>query len=354
MTTLRRSLVIGAFACAGALTLTACAGASTAPTSSDASMSSSTASTPASEPTMLPDGEITVGLTYIPNVQFSAFYLGVSEGIFERHGLDVTLRHHGQQEDVFGAVLAGEEDVVFASADEAMVAAAAGQDLRTFATSYQTYPIEVMGGAGLGLDADGLAALEGRTVGIPGHYGSSYYAALAALYEAGLTEEDVTLQDIGYTQLSALAADQVDFILGFRNNELVQLEAAGEDVASVPISDPASPRLVGPSLITVGTEVSDEVLTAVALAMKEAEQAVIADPEAALDATAEQVPALSDPAQRASAEAVLAATTELWMRDGAVDVSLDTAAFDRMGEFLAEAGIIESVPENPYVDLDLS
>lgn len=342
MTLNRTRLLVGGFACLSALALGACAGTSAESTGTESA---------APETTMLEGGEITVGLTYIPNVQFSAFYLGVTEGIFADHGLDVTLRHHGQQEDVFGAVLAREEHVVFASADEAMVAAAAGQDLRTFATSYQTYPIEVVGGADLG---DGLEALAGRTVGIPGHYGSSYYAALAAIHEAGLTEADVTLQDIGYTQLSALAADQVDFIMGFRNNELVQLEAAGEDVVSFPISDPAEPRLVGPSLITVGTEVSDEVLTALALAMREAEEAVIADPEAALDATAEQVPALSDPAQRESAAAVLAATTELWTRDGAVDVSLDTAALDRMGAFLVEAGIIEAVPAAPYVELELS
>ena len=334
----RRSLILGGLAAAGAAGLAAC--------------SAQPQATTASTGGRLADGVLTVGLTYIPNVQFSAFYLGVKEGLFAKHGLDVTLRHHGQQEDVFGAVLAREEHVVFASADEAMVAAANGQDLRTFATSYQTYPLEVMGGAGLGLSADdGLAVLAGRSLGIPGHFGSSYYAALAAMHEAGLTETDVKLMDIGYTQLSALAARQVDFIMGFRNNELVQLQGQGEPVISIPISDPASPRLVGPSLVTVGTEVSDEVLAAVAAGMREAQEAVIADPEAALDATAEQVPALADPAQRESAARVLEATTGLWTRDGKVDVSLDTAAFERMAEFLVEVGVIEQAPENPYIDL---
>lgn len=345
MTLTRRTLLLGGLATAGAASLAACGASSTGSTSSSQKAQSS----------MLAGGAITVGLTYIPNVQFSAFYLGVTEGIFAKHGLDVTLRHHGQQEDVFGAVLARQEDVVFASADEAMVAASAGQDLRTFATSYQTYPIEVMGGAALGVvESDGLAVLAGHTLGIPGHYGSSYYAALAAIHEAGLTEADVTLQDIGYTQLSALAANQVDFIMGFSNNELVQLRAAGENVVSIPISDPSAPRLVGPSLITVGTEVPDEVLTAVAMAMKEAEEAVMANPEAALDATAAQVPALSDPTQRESAAAVLSATAELWKRDGEVSVALDTAAFDRMAAFMVEAAIIEASPATPYVDLKLA
>lgn len=299
------------------------------------------------------DGALTIGLTYIPNVQFSAFYLGVAEGIFTKHGLDVKLRHHGQQEDVFGAVLAGQEDVVFASADEAMVAASQGRDLRTFATSYQRYPIAVIGDARVpGIDPQaGLEALKGHSLGIPGHYGSSYYAALAAIHEAGLTEDDVRLMDIGYTGVSALTAGKVDFIMGFVNNELVQLEASGASVSVQPISDDAQPRLVGPSLVTVGTRTSNDVLKALADAMLEAEKAVVADPEAALDATAKEVPALADRAQREAAGKVLAATTPLWERDGGVSVAVDGAAMGRMGEFLKSAGIIEAVPENSYVSL---
>lgn len=297
------------------------------------------------------DGALTVGLTYIPNVQFSAFYLALAEGIFAKHGLDLKLRHHGQQEDVFGAVLAGEEDVVFASADEALVAASQGRDLRTFATSYQRYPIAVIGDARVpGIDpTGGLETLKGHSLGIPGHYGSSYYAALAAIHEGGLTEADVDLMDIGYTSVSALTSGKVDFIMGFVNNELVQLEAAGASISVQPISDEREPRLVGPSLITAGTRNADDVLAALADAMKESEEAVIADPEAALDATAREVPALADPTQRASAAKVLAATTQLWQRDGTVSVAVDTAAMGRMGEFLKSAGIIEQVPEHPYV-----
>ena len=87
-------------------------------------LASACAPAPTAEPTPAELTPIRLPVGYIPNVQFSAFYLGVAQGIFAKHGLDVTLRHHGQQEDVFGAVLAREEHVVFASADEAMVAAA--------------------------------------------------------------------------------------------------------------------------------------------------------------------------------------------------------------------------------------
>ena len=293
------------------------------------------------------DGALTVGLTYIPNVQFSAFYLGLAEGIFADHGLDVTLRHHGQQEELFGAVLRGQEDVVFASADEGVVAAAQGNDLVTFATSYQRYPIEVVAAPGVGL-AD-LSELRGRSLGITGHFGSSYYAALAALHTAGLTPDDVHLTDIGYTTVTALTTAKVDCAMGFRNNELVQLAAQGIEVDSLPVSAEGSPNLVGPSLLAPRGKLSDDLLRALADAMKEAEEAVIADPAAALEATAKEVPALADPAQRESAEQVLAATTELWAPNGEVSVAVDPDAMDRMAAFLVEAGIIDAAPEDFYL-----
>lgn len=327
----RRSILLGTLAAGAAAGLGACSGR---------------------QPESVGDGALTVGLTYIPNVQFSPFYVGVREGLFKKHGLDVTLRHHGQQEDLWGAVLGGQEDVVFASADEAMVAKAGGNDLRVFATAYQTYPLTVMGGdpAVHGANA-GLEVLRGATLGIPGHFGSSYYAALCAIYEAGLTQEEVELVDIGYTTLSALAARQVDFAMGFINNEGVQLSNQNIATLSIPVFDPATPRLVGPSLITPGTKVPEDVLRAVALGMQEAEEAILADPGIALDATAEEVPALAEAEQRATAEKVLAATSELWKADGKVSVSLDTEAFDRMGEFLTQAGIIEAAPLEAYLEV---
>ena len=110
------------------------------------------------------------------------------------------------------------------------------------------------------------------------------------------------------------------------------------------------PQLVGPSLITAGGP-SEDVLRAIAEGMRKAEEAIIADPEIALDATAKQVPALADPTQRESAAAVLKATSELWLVDGKVSVAVDQAAFGRMGEFLASAGIIDAAPEQPFVAL---
>ncbi len=305
---------------------------------------------------------ITVGLTYIPNVQFSAFYLGEDAGIFADHGLTVTIRHHGEQEDLFGALLAGREDAVYASADEGVVATANGQRIFTFATAYQQYPIALIGPDKSALPADasatsggaespdvdasrGLQVMKGKTIGIPGRYGSTYYAALAALKLAGLTEQDVTLSEIGFTQLASLEAGHVDFIMGFVNNEAVQLRAAGKDPLIIPLRDADGEVLVGPSLLTHPTRENSKNLRALSDALREAEQAVKANPEAALDATAKRVPALVDPAARDSAKAVLEATMPLWETDGEITTDPPFTTMERMTEFLVDAEIIPTAPD---------
>lgn len=271
---------------------------------------------------------VTVGLTFIPNVQFCPFYLGVQERLFDN--VDVTLRHHGEQEGLFEALKLGREDIVFASADEAVVAG----DLEVVATAYQRYPAEIMVAGG----ASSLEDLRGKSLGIPGRFGSSYYAALAALDTAGLTEQDVKLVEIGFTSVAALATGKVDAIVGFRNNELVQFQHQGMEVASLPIAP--KPVLVGPSLITTKERAEEPWVQAIVDGMLAAERRIVDDPKVAIDATAKEVPALQEAEQRASAERVLAATTELWKGDAdAPHVDVDQAAMRRMEEFLQDADI---------------
>ena len=327
MRTTRRQLLAGALA-VGALTgLAAC-------------------TTPVAAPT--PERQsLTIGLTYIPNVQFSPFYVALGSGLFADQGLDVTLRHHGAQEDGFGALMAKQEDVVFASGDEAVVASATGATVATFGTGFQQFPGVLLAAKSSGIKR--VEDLRGRTIGMPGHFGSSYYTVLAALHLAGLSDADVKLQDIGYTQVSALTTGRVDVVVGYSNNETVQFATTGFDVVEIPVQDPAKPTLVGPGLVTVPGRLNDEVLTRINAAVLEAEKRILADPDLAIEATRAEVPTLSDPAQEKTARAVLAATSKLWLRDGQPSLAVDTAAFQRMGTFLTQAGIITAPPKDPTI-----
>src|SRR5215813_11692499 len=69
---------------------------------------------------------LTLGLTYIPDVQFAPFYVAQSLGYYREAGLDVTLRHHGFTEGEFDALVAGHEDAIFAGGDETLQARSHG------------------------------------------------------------------------------------------------------------------------------------------------------------------------------------------------------------------------------------
>lgn len=292
---------------------------------------------------------LTIGLTYIPNVQFAQFYVAEQEGIFADHGLDVSLRHHGAQEDLFSAILSEQEEVVFASSDEAVVAAANGSPLQTFATVFQTYPVVILAADPAITD---LSELAGRQIGLPGRYGSNYFGLLAGLERAGLTEDDVEIVEIGFTQVAALTTGKVDAVVGFTNNETVQLQQVGFDAAELAVQDPAEPTLVGPGLISVRDRTDPATLAAINAAVMEAQRLIIENPDVAIEATREHVPTLTDPEQRANAEAVLAATIELWHRDGEVTLEVDVDALHRMGDFLTAAGIIDAPPPADQVAFD--
>src|SRR5262245_21407162 len=46
---------------------------------------------------------LTVGLTYVPNIQFAPFYVADAKGYYRDAGLKVSFHHHNASEDEFGA-----------------------------------------------------------------------------------------------------------------------------------------------------------------------------------------------------------------------------------------------------------
>ena len=279
----------------------------------------------------------TIGLTYIPNVQFSPFYLAETDGDFTAAGVRPTLRHHGASEGLFTALAAGQEQFVVAGGDEMMQARAEGLDLVAVAAYYRTYPVVVIVPDESGITS--LADLKGHTVGLPGKYGENWFGLQVALRTAGLTTTDVEVKEIGYTQQAALLTKKVDAVVGFANNEAVQFGLAGLATRSLPITEGDVP-LVGISLITTAgyAKANPAAVKAVAAGMLAGIGSVVAEPERALQVSAKYVPGLD--AVKDSARATLTATVKLWTTaDGKVDGRLDPDQWSAMADFLAEHGI---------------
>ncbi len=280
--------------------------------------------------------ELVVGLTYTPDVQFAPFYVAEAKGYYADAGVDVELRHHGASESLFGALEAGEEDLVVAGGDEMLQAHSAGVPVVSVATLYEEYPVVLIVPADS--DISTAADLAGHTVGIPGPFGETYFGLLALLSGAGLTTEDLTVEHIGFTQQAALSAGHVDAVMGFANNDAVQFAQAGVDVRTIPLD--------GVPLVGIGLGAHDDllmdgddnVLSAVVAATMRGVQDVADDPAAAVEISAEHIPGLADAAAREAALATVEATVPLY---GDLTGAWGPALWERMAAFMGEHGLLE-------------
>ncbi|SJM67954.1 ABC transporter substrate-binding protein [Gulosibacter sp. 10] len=281
---------------------------------------------------------LTVGLTYTPNVQFAPFYVAEELGYFEDAGVDVELRHHGESEELFGALKAGDEDLVYAGGDEIVQAVSAGVPVTSVATLYNTYPAVLIVPADS--DIETAADLEGHSVGTPGPYGQTYFALLALFDQTGLTEEDVDVQHIGFTQQAALTSGKVDAVMGFSNNDAVQFAAQGFDVRVIEAVDPEAPTLVGPAL-GAAEGLEDSQVTALLGALREAIAYIEEHPEETIEISAGYIPTLTTQEQKDAALATLEATIPLMAPDGDLPLLTNNPdVWEAMLEFMPRAGII--------------
>lgn len=280
-----------------------------------------------------------IGLSYIPNVQFAPFYVAQSQSLFDGVDAAVSVRHHGSNEGLFNALISGAEDFLVAAGSEAMQARAQGVDVIAVGSYYKTFPVEVivLGSSPI----QQLSDLKGRKLGVPGKYGESWLAVQVALATAGLSEDDVKIVEVGYTQVAALSGKKVDAVTGFRTNELVQLQAAGAEPRALPVA-PGTVPLVSTSLLTTSAYAKEhpEVVRQVIAATTKAIEATAADQPAAIDISAKQIPGWTE-AARSNAEAVLAATVEVMaLQGGKFLPALDQAQWEAMSKFLETSKLI--------------
>ena len=334
----RRTLFGLAALAGGGAALSACSSSPSALTPSGAA--SAGASSAASGGASAAGQAVTVGLTYIPNVQFSPFYVAESSGAYDRHGVAATLRHHGASEALFTAIAAGQEQFVVAGADEMLQARSQGMDLVAVAQHYHRYPVVLIVPEASAIKT--AADLKGHSVGVPGKYGESWFGLKVLLKGAGLAETDVTITEIGYTQQAALVSKRVDSIIGFSNNDVVSFAAAGVPVRSIPLLTSGTPPLVSICLITTHAYAAahPDVVKGVVAATTEGFRAAAENPAAALDVTAAYVSTLkSDAAARDSAAKTLEASIAVW-RDasGQITPAMDPAQFAAMVTYMTEQG----------------
>ena len=320
-------------ACGGGATATPAVPATTAPDPSGApAMPSPTSPAPV---------ELTIGLGYIPDVQFAQFYLADQAGYYRDAGLEVTFENKIDPE-LITLVAQGAIDVGIADGTSVIPAVSQGIPVRYVFTVYADFPSIVFAKASSGIV--GAADLAGRKVGIPGQYGSSWIQLQALLAGVGLTPADLEIVPFPtYGQLAALEQGVVDAATGFVNNEPIRLELTG--TPAVVLALPPDAQLPGNGLI-VGQEALDgpkaDAIHSFVAATRRAMDEIAADPGVGLEAAIARVPELAT--DRTAQLAVLEATIETWQNEhtsangtGAIDV----AAWERSIAFMTD------LPDSP-------
>jgi len=278
---------------------------------------------------------VTIGLTYVPNIQFAPFYVADAKGYYKDAGLSVTFHHHAATEDEFGALVSGKEDVIFAGGDEMLQARSHNVPVVYVAQVYNQYPVALIVPAGSPIHS--AADLRGHSVGIPGRYGATYIGLLALMQSAGLSASNVNIQSIGFTQVTALSTHKVDAVMGYLNNEPIAFQKAGFAIRTIPVS--SVQPLVSNGLGALQGELSahPDVVRAAVKATLQGLTYAIAHPQEALSISTHYVPGLDAAAQQADALAVLQASIPLWQSTGKPGYN-DPQTWQAMESFLQAQG----------------
>ena len=280
---------------------------------------------------------LTVGLGYIPSVQFAPFYLALQSGAYADAGVSVDLQN-GRDADL--VTLIGQGAIDIGNSDGTSVIPAVSQGIPVVYTStiYGRFPSIVLAKADSGIRT--AADLRGKKIGTPGKYGSSWIMLQALLGSANLTPDDVTIVEYpDYGQATALQQGVVDAATGFVNNEPIQLRKAGIEPVVLTVDDIVP--LPGPGLVTgkATLDAKRDALAAFTLVTLNAMDEIAADPQKGLDAAFAVAPDLAkDPELQRQ---ILDATIATWQnpRTDAYG-SIDRDGWQKSLDFMTKLGLV--------------
>ena len=254
---------------------------------------------------------VKVPLGYIPNIQFAPLYVAIEKGYFREAGIEVEFDYSFETDAV---ALVGADELQFAvvSGEQVLLARAQGLPVVYVAAWYQQYPVAVVSKVEQGILEP--ADLEGVQIGLPGLYGANYIGLEALLFSAGLSDDDVTLDSIGFNQVEALATDQEQAVSVYTTNEPVQLRSQGYELNEIRVADHL--QLASNGLITNEKTIAEnpDLVQRMVRVLLQGLTDTIENPDEAYEMSKAHVPNLAEADESVQKE-VLARSIELWKAD---------------------------------------
>lgn len=278
-----------------------------------------------------------VPMGYIPDPQYAPFYVAVDKGYFAEEGLELEFDYSFETD---GMALVGANEVPFAIVGGDQVILARAQDLPVVYVMewFQKYPIAIVSREEAGIETP--QDMIGRTVGLPGFFGTSYVGYVGLLSANDITQDQVQATDVGFTQIEALLSDQAEAVVVFANNEPIQLENMGESINTLQVADYID--LVHNGIITNEETIANnpELVQSFVRALLRGLADTLADPDEAYEISKKYVEGLDD-----SRRDVLQASLDFWRAD--TPGLTDARSWERTQDLLIEMGLLDE----PVADL---
>lgn len=284
-----------------------------------------------------PSSSVRLPMGFIPNVQFAPFYVALERGYYAEEGIELEFDYSFETEGV-KLVGAGELPFSLVSGEQVLLARAQGLPVVYVMAWWQDYPIAIAAPAESGIKEP--QDLAGAQIGIPGAFGASYVGLRALLHSAGLTEEDITLDSIGFNQVEVLIAEQEQAVVVYANNEPLQLNARGYPVNVILVADhvdlASNGILTNESMLANNPDIVRGMIRATLRGLSD----TIDDPGAAFDISKKYIEGLDQlsAADQDLQRAVLDKSIEFWKTDR--PGFSDPQAWENMQEVLLEMGFI--------------
>jgi len=120
---------------------------------------------------------------WLAQAEHGGFYQAVAEGIYRKHGLDVTIRMGGPQVNGLQLLAAGQLDIVMADALQVLSAAEQGVPITAIAATFQKNPTALIAHPGVARIED----LKGRPIAIAAAANTTFWPWLRQRY--GFTDD---------------------------------------------------------------------------------------------------------------------------------------------------------------------
>ena len=289
--------------------------------------------TPAAELT-----HIRLPMGFVPDPQYAPFYVAVERGYFADAGLEIEF-DYSFETDGMALVGAGELPFAIVSGEQVILARAQGLPVVYVLEWFQRFPIAVISKEAAGItEPEDLA---GHSVGLPAYFGASYVGYVGLLSAAGVSADAVAPEEIGFTQVETLQADRVDAVVGYVNNEPIQLRNLDEAINVIDVADYVD--LVANGIVTNEETIAGnpDLVQAFVRATLRGLADTLADPAAAFEISKQFVEGLDG-----SRRDVLQASLPLW--EAETLGYTEPASWQQTQEVLLQAELLDE----PVDDLD--